>query len=1175
MNYFKSILLSMILVSMTIIASPLDTKELPPGSSEGVKPNVMFIIDNSGSMSWSSRMLKTKTALKLLFEDNRSLIEGVRPGLGVFPAYYCTTDHQMILNTFQDPLNPDGTDSGHIDNILTAIMGPKVGGVYVPNNGSSGIGTPNWTPIGNALHFAGRYMAGAGATDGVCNSSAGDCALTVDRCRKNYIILFTDGAETRTCATYVNGQTVAGIHYNDYLSGNDDGYKKIETYAIGFDGQNVNAIASAGSGGTRTTSYSADSPETLVSAFRKILTEINANETTNSAPTIVPSFDNGDDEVLYQAVYKPRAKKQWTGTLTKYKLDDDGWIDDDVMWQAEIPSADTRNVYTRCKMLTAVTDFTLANYEALLPCLGAGLDDQIASSAIVTPDLGVSDETITLNIDPEVLSNTTEYPNDFPELLDFFPMSALLTTTEKNRLKNFRLIMDDYLSGQDLSYGVIFKFKDINIENRYDYIYIKSQVGTEYTEYLITGTPASAYECNGITYGEVPSTTLFGNCTKIATPSGSDLSVLIPGDPVEIKFSSDGSVVDSWFTIESITIKGRPAGGLNYTYTTRKNETITKNVSTIEIDELKKLIVFLRGKDSFKEDHEDETYNTNNCITSGTCPDRTYKLSDIYNSRSKYVGQPFQYFPYASYQSFKLANKNRKEMIFVGSNGGMLHAFPADATSGKISSEQWSFIPPNLLTFMKKIRSSEAHSSISKHFVDASPKIMDIWSGTAWKTVLLMGFGAGGAGMFALDITVPDAAPIFLWAVYNETPLRTDGNRRVLYWGSDGTISAYDEEDLPTSSTGYHPYDYSRLGDTFSEPVFAQIGSLNPDGSLKEDVSGKPSGAYFYVVFGGGRILDATGKNQGESIFVINPLSGVIFNRFDLPSTGDDNFPGRVSSTVSILPNYKNAESREIYSIYTGDTSGRIWRMRPQGSGTTVVCGNGNTACQPVFKANSSSLSKRAIFQTVALSYDQDPSVDDTNLWVYAGTGDIRSGEIDDDDQSDNYVYAFKDSGWKMGDGNTINEPSSLVVPTSYVDQPGYKYEIGADEKLVATPTIIDGYVYYTAYKISSDTGDICTVGLGQSYLYSFKLYDGEKNPDFKESESSTDTEYKMKLGSGISTAPVVKGQDIYFGISGKSTEAPQMHNSQRKDTLIKWRRTESIADKKTVVPFAYFREIF
>ena len=49
---------------------------------------------------------------------------------------------------------------------------------------------------------------------------------------------------------------------------------------------------------------------------------------------------------------------------------------------------------------------------------------------------------------------------------------------------------------------------------------------------------------------------------------------------------------------------------------------------------------------------------------------------------------------------------------------------------------------------------------IYKHhmYVDSSPRVADIYDGTAWRTIVVGGLGKGGNSYYALDLTNPDAA---------------------------------------------------------------------------------------------------------------------------------------------------------------------------------------------------------------------------------------------------------------------------------------------------------------------------------------------------------------------------------------------------------------------------------
>ncbi|MFQ6079970.1 MAG: pilus assembly protein, partial [Thermodesulfobacteriota bacterium] len=92
-------------------------------------------------------------------------------------------------------------------------------------------------------------------------------------------------------------------------------------------------------------------------------------------------------------------------------------------------------------------------------------------------------------------------------------------------------------------------------------------------------------------------------------------------------------------------------------------------------------------------------------------------------------------------------------MVYVGANDGMLHAF--DLNTGE---EKWAFIPNNLLGKLKDLtREDYCH----EYFVDLSPVIARFRKGTELKTILIGGERGGGDAYFALDVTGDD--PIPLW----------------------------------------------------------------------------------------------------------------------------------------------------------------------------------------------------------------------------------------------------------------------------------------------------------------------------------------------------------------------------------------------------------------------------
>jgi len=149
---------------------------------------------------------------------------------------------------------------------------------------------------------------------------------------------------------------------------------------------------------------------------------------------------------------------------------------------------------------------------------------------------------------------------------------------------------------------------------------------------------------------------------------------------------------------------------------------------------------------------------SNEVKNGGTYRNRSKRLGDIINSDPVFVHAPdFGYgvlteglasgtTPYAN---FVTTNKSRTKMIYVGANDGMLHGF--DATTGE---EKFAYVPNAVIGNLALLKNT---AYTHKYYVDGSPFVGDAFVGGAWKTILLGTTGAGGKAVFALDVTDPTA----------------------------------------------------------------------------------------------------------------------------------------------------------------------------------------------------------------------------------------------------------------------------------------------------------------------------------------------------------------------------------------------------------------------------------
>ncbi|GIT53237.1 MAG: hypothetical protein Ct9H300mP16_03970 [Pseudomonadota bacterium] len=141
-------------------------------------------------------------------------------------------------------------------------------------------------------------------------------------------------------------------------------------------------------------------------------------------------------------------------------------------------------------------------------------------------------------------------------------------------------------------------------------------------------------------------------------------------------------------------------------------------------------------------------------------------MGDIVDSEAVFVGPSKQKWPSKSgfptgknkHSDFATRTKKRRELVYVGANDGMLHAF--DANTGD---EVLAYLPGNLFTN----KSHQGYHNLTdpnyshRFYVNATPRVTDAFikshvaSSKSWRTVLVGTEGAGGRGVFALDVTNP------------------------------------------------------------------------------------------------------------------------------------------------------------------------------------------------------------------------------------------------------------------------------------------------------------------------------------------------------------------------------------------------------------------------------------
>lgn len=171
-------------------------------------------------------------------------------------------------------------------------------------------------------------------------------------------------------------------------------------------------------------------------------------------------------------------------------------------------------------------------------------------------------------------------------------------------------------------------------------------------------------------------------------------------------------------------------------------------------------IAWLTGDNSAGDDFRERTYKAE-----GSAVTRPRMLGDIIGSNPQYAGKEnfghrrlggTEGADYATFRASEAYNE-RPDAIYVGANDGFLHAFHA-----KTGEELFAYMPSEFLNPAPGKSYAPVNELMDpeydhRFFVDGTPTISDAYIDNQWRTVLLGTTGVGGRTVFALDVTDPES----------------------------------------------------------------------------------------------------------------------------------------------------------------------------------------------------------------------------------------------------------------------------------------------------------------------------------------------------------------------------------------------------------------------------------
>lgn len=429
--------------------------------------------------------------------------------------------------------------------------------------------------------------------------------------------------------------------------------------------------------------------------------------------------------------------------------------------------------------------------------------------------------------------------------------------------------------------------------------------------------------------------------------------------------------------------------------------------------------------------------------------------------------------------------------VVIGTNHGVLHMFKDDETANTID-EVWAFMPKEFIENINPLRQNLDSSAkiygidglITSHITDNNGDGEVNENDKVW---LFFGYRRGGNSYYAMDITDP-SNPEVMWTIE----------------GGSGN--------------------FTELGQTWSQPkvIFSQ---LNVSGS-----TAKPT-----LIFGGGYDIakdspdiggQAGADSKGKAIFMVDAETGALI--WSLSPSGDTNFSGNDSIPSSIASLDSDGDGYTD-RLYAGDTGGNLWRVDMPGSDKSKFSVFKLASLGNASETSATHNNDRRFFSEPDIVRAYITETIDTGMVDDGGKAIIVQQDIPYDailigsgdktnplnSNNDDAFFMIKDINIRSRQFTSstvpsIPDPIKINDLADYTDNPfgdvlttqerealslqvslksGWFIDLNlSGEKSTASSITINNQVYFTTYTPPSEVGGICEVINGQGWLYTVDL---------------------------------------------------------------------------------------
>ncbi|WP_293373086.1 PilC/PilY family type IV pilus protein [Nevskia sp.] len=540
------------------------------------------------------------------------------------------------------------------------------------------------------------------------------------------------------------------------------------------------------------------------------------------------------------------------------------------------------------------------------------------------------------------------------------------------------------------------------------------------------------------------------------------------------------------------------------------------------------LINFTRGQDGIAD------LRSRRLNEDGVGEAEVIRLGDIVNSSPLAVGAPAEAYDllYAdqSYAAFFQQYRTRRNVVYVGANDGMLHAFnagflpatgvgfqtlppaPDGETAHPLGSELWAYVPFNLLPHLGWMADPRYGHVWT---MDGSPRAFDVRIFAAddvhpngWGTILVVPMRLGGK-----SIRIP-AAGGGLAAFSRDGAAITELVTRPAYVILDVT----DPEAAPRLIA---EFSHEALGFTTSNPAIAAFAARGAPGAPDSDIAG-PDADRWYLMFGNGPQVLSNAESPAAQ-------TAKLF-RLDLKALVD----GETAAVDALIDEGPITLIGGPAGGFTGDPVAVDWDLNFRADALYVGT-SGGTAETPkgkLFKldfriGNDESAIESgdrmgwrapAVLLELGMPILAAPSVTQDrngNEWILGGTGRFLAGDADRQSEAQQSLFGVIDTLPLSDDetapdfSNFINTSNAVVMTngnltgvtniTTEVDlrdavagAGGWRYNLRApvnapSERSVNRTALLDSLLFATSF---TPPDSLCS-SVGESRLFGFDFRTG------------------------------------------------------------------------------------